>query len=234
MSEQTQEVNFRTGRAAIPVEIYEVTPIKEADLEQILGDSTSSIQSGTLKNITARHHRVAMLLAEGHGTPYVCRVTSYTRAYIGILQQDPAFKELLHYYQDRVRREQVDSVEEMSYLEASLLDKLKIMLDEDNGELSPEFILKAFEAISSRVGHPAVSRSDVRQLSAVVNASDLENLRSRSNGDVEERVTIRTPLTPSVASAESKKLPPGGPLEVGGVLDGEAPTLPYKVARRAS
>jgi hypothetical protein len=61
--------------------------------------------SSPLKTISARHRHTAMLVAEGKSNNHIAEALNFTPARVGQLRQDPAFKELVHYYYDQIHEE---------------------------------------------------------------------------------------------------------------------------------
>ena len=116
------------ARKAEGTKILSVTPITEADLEQL---RKPAARMG-LASIRDSHHNVARHLAAGLNLTEVADVTGYSVQRIGTLRQDPAMEELIAHYRGLVTdgwRGEVDShqnlaMSNMRKAERMIADKL--------------------------------------------------------------------------------------------------------------
>lgn len=88
-------------------------------------------QHGTLLRIRNQHHQLARHIASGTEMIEVARITGYTPAYISVLKADPAFQELLRYYEAQTEAKFVDTVERAASLGIQALEELQERLTED-------------------------------------------------------------------------------------------------------
>ena len=61
-----------------------------------------SLQPNLIQKLRAPHHTLARLLAEGKKHPECSIIVGYTVEYIGMLERDPAFQELVSYYREQI------------------------------------------------------------------------------------------------------------------------------------
>lgn len=92
-------LNLGRGRTAMPVSAEYVRDLALEDLIE-LGSAESGIQAIPVKELRNNHHAIAKLLAQGAKTGEVSVILGIGVSRISILQSDPAFIELLAYYQD--------------------------------------------------------------------------------------------------------------------------------------
>lgn len=80
--------------------------------------------------IKHRHHSLARALAEGLTCTEAAAVTGYAISRVSILQNDPAFAELVTNYQSQVREKFLDAQQKKAELHETVLDELQSRLDE--------------------------------------------------------------------------------------------------------
>lgn len=114
-----------------PLVLNVARPLGLEDIDQIL-DLENSIPAAAqaIKKITHSHHNLAQLLAKGEDEQIVSLITGYQQAYISKLKGDPAFKELLAYYERQTKQVFVDVLERMRSLGLSTIDELQDRLAE--------------------------------------------------------------------------------------------------------
>lgn len=106
----------------------------------------------TLKTISARHRRTAMMVARGFGNEHIAEALGYTPARVSQLRFDPAFAELVAYYEDQIHEESLTD-------EKRIQEKLRAMTE------------TGLDLINERLEDPAhrerISTSELRQLVAM-------------------------------------------------------------------
>lgn len=121
---------FRTrGRAAKPIEAAVVRELDRADL--ILLSSERGVKPSALKRLTDRHHALARNLASGMPVGDAAVFQGYTISRVSILQNDPAFKELLAFYREDAQRPYRDLHNRLSGLATDAAEELAARLEED-------------------------------------------------------------------------------------------------------
>jgi len=97
------------------------------------------VGSPILRRLTATHHKQALLLAEGKTIGQVAAIVGCTPTRIMQLQSDPAFSELVHYYQDQIISAMLSDT---ARLKDKLVDVGEMAVDELRERLEDENIRK--------------------------------------------------------------------------------------------
>lgn len=103
----------------------------------------------TLKTISARHRRTAMMCARGLSNEQIADALGYTPTRVSQLRFDPAFKELVAYYEDQIHEESLDDEKRF---------QAKILVA---GEQSVDLINNRLEG---EVDDVKISTSELRQI----------------------------------------------------------------------
>lgn len=125
----------RGGRKkTIPLDIQIDRSLVPADVASLeAGDSPAARPAGGgILSIRYAHHQLARLLvAEAAKLEEISLLTGYSPAYISNLKNDPAFKELLAYYEVQKELKFVDVLDRMKTFGLSALDELQKRLEDD-------------------------------------------------------------------------------------------------------
>ena len=113
------------GAIAEPL-LLEVTRELTANDLQRLGEAPKA-SVPILQKLRATHHRQAQLLAEGKTPTQVAAIVGCTVQRLVQLQVDPAFRELVSYYQDQVM---VSHLEDSARLRDKIVDAGEMAIDE--------------------------------------------------------------------------------------------------------
>lgn len=121
----------RKGVTPITIEIDRaLVPQDLAALEA--GDTPAKPQGGiSLTSIRHSHHQIAKLLVSATELAEISLLTGYSPAWISTLKTDPAFKELLAYYEQQKELQFIDVLDRMKNFGLSVLDELQRRFDED-------------------------------------------------------------------------------------------------------
>ena len=173
---------FRTtGRASKAVSAEIVRSLDEADLA-LLGEEKGSKPSA-IKRISERHHALARNLAAGMGPGEAALVCGYSASRVSILQDDPAFKELVIFYSADVDRAYADLHTRLSGLAVTAADELMSRLEDDPEGISTGQLMELTKMGADRTGHgPQSSSTNVN-----VNVDLADRLKA-----ARERVAKRT------------------------------------------
>lgn len=95
-----------TGRAAKPISAVLVRELDEADLV-LLGEERG-VKAAPLKRLSERHHALARCLAQGMTSGDAAINCGYVASRVSVLQADPAFQELVHFYRQDVNSKYLD------------------------------------------------------------------------------------------------------------------------------
>lgn len=149
---------FRTtGRAAKPVSAVAIRPLDEADLT-LLGEEKGS-KAPALVRLSERHHALARNLASGMSPSQAALTCGYTLSRVSILQDDPAFRELLHFYRADVELQYRDLHTRLSGLALDAADELANRLEEAPEDISTGQLMELTKMGADRTGFGPQSSS---------------------------------------------------------------------------
>lgn len=152
---------FRTrGRAAIPVSGTVVRELDRVDL-QLLNNEKGSVSS-PIKRLGERHHALARNLASGMSPGEAAIVCGYSSSRVSILQDDPAFKELLNFYREDVNATYRGLHEKLAGLAEDAADILATRLEEEEDKVSIGQLMEITKLGADRTGHgPQTSQTNI-------------------------------------------------------------------------
>lgn len=129
-----------------------------------------------LKALRYSHHQLARLLAEGVRPGEAAALSGYCASRISILQQDPAFQELISFYAGRKDEILVDVAGRLKSLTLDALDALQERLTEEPERVeTSELRLIAAEGLD-RIGFGKTSKSV--NVSFAMTSEEINELRS--------------------------------------------------------
>ena len=168
---------FRTnGRAARPCTGTVVRSIDANDLV-LLGDEKGSKPSA-LKRLSERHHALARALAAGMSPSDAAITCGYVLSRVSILQDDPAFKELLQFYRANVEAEYRDLHMRLSGISMDAAEILQERLEEEPDKVSVGQLMELVKLGADRTGYGPSSSSTNINLNVGV-ADRLQAARAR-------------------------------------------------------
>jgi hypothetical protein len=188
-------------------------------------DLRSNFQAGTntlasqddLQRITARHHRAAQLLAQGHPKTVVARVLRSSEAGLNRLIGCPAFAELVESYQKEIFQEEVVFTQDLLGLRDEVMDALREKVE--SRSVKAETLVAATRDLLDRTGYSPVKRLQV--VSTNLGPQDLEEMKNRAQAREGENVVKARPGGPPVGETPPG-LPAGGePAKPGSEGSGE-------------
>jgi len=118
------------GRAKVDAGFSYVRDLNGGDVEMLLNPPAQGLETSPIKAIRHQHHLLARLLAEGRKAVEASAITGYSQSRISILQNDPAFKELLVYYKENVKAIYLDVHERLAVLGISSVEELQARIEE--------------------------------------------------------------------------------------------------------
>lgn len=139
------------GALAAPLVIEVIRELTADDLKDLVGAPKTDVP--VLKKLTARHHRQAVLIAEGKSNLEIAAICGTTPQRIVQLKADPAFQNLIAMYQDQVLTLQLEDA-------ARLKDKAV-----DLGEMAMDELIDRFEDEGKRQAMPT---AEVRQVATTM------------------------------------------------------------------
>lgn len=111
------------------------------------------VTSPALQRITARHHKLARLIASGNSPHWALALeTGLTESRISILLGDPTFKSLVEYYAAGVNEKFYDAVEELAGLGQDVIAELRARMDESPKEFSHGQLNELLKSTMDRTG----------------------------------------------------------------------------------
>lgn len=119
-------------KKALGVQVSVGRELTRADLEALIdGGSPANPQANSLiLKIRNSHHQLARHIASGTQLIEVSAITGYTVAYISNLKNDPAFRELLEYYEKQKEAIFVDTTERAKAVSIAALEELQERIDQ--------------------------------------------------------------------------------------------------------
>jgi hypothetical protein len=129
------EIGSNRGRDASHTADF-LRPLVQADLPWILSPPKGPAPE-PLKQLRARHHSAARLIAEGRSMSEVSAITGYALSRISILKHSPDFVELVAHYKSIKDALYLDVHARRADLAASVIDELQDRLEENPEKFSP-------------------------------------------------------------------------------------------------
>lgn len=168
---------FRTsGRAVRPLVATPVRELDEADIALLAEDRGS--RPPAIKRISERHHALARNLAGGMSPSDAAVICGYSASRVSILQDDPAFRELLTFYREGVQAEYRGLHARLSGLALDAADELASRLEEKPEDISVGQLMELTKMGADRTGFGPQSSSTNLNVNVDL-ASRLEAARRR-------------------------------------------------------
>jgi len=138
----------------------------------------------TVKKLSMRHHNLARLLARGVPKGIAASCAGYVYQTVRVLEQDPAFQELVEYYRREEEADHFDFMTKLRELGHDGLVELQERLEREPETLTPAQLLEIVKVAADRTGHGPSSTTQVN-----VNVGLAERLKA-----ARERVLDLTPI----------------------------------------
>ncbi len=121
-------VGGRKERATLDIDV--IRALTPSDLPNIQNPPASCEIVPLVRNLRSSHHRLAELVAAGRPPAEIAIITGYSPSYISSLKGDPAFAELVAYYD--LQRESIfaDAMERLKLLGLDAIEKLQERLND--------------------------------------------------------------------------------------------------------
>lgn len=131
-------------------------PLSVRSLESGEVDAQSKGEAGLkaspLTRISARHRRLAELIASGMGTNDAARAVGLTASRVSILKADREFQELVSHAQKLGDLAWVATNERLASVAGNAIDEINERFEEDPGQFSPDELLKFAALGADRTG----------------------------------------------------------------------------------
>lgn len=152
---------------------------RELTLEDLgLLASTKVGGKQVLKKLRASHHQAARLLAQGCKPGEVSALSGFSPSRISVLQDDPAFAELVEHYTQVEQSRFADVQERMTLLGLAAGEEIMDRLDEDPALISTKELVEVVKASLDRGGHAPVTKSENKHVHALLSTEDLAAMKS--------------------------------------------------------
>lgn len=133
-AQTVSELSLGTGRPAgrerEPLQLEFVRSLNPSDIPAIQSPPPGSSAVVVVKSLRHSHHRLAELIAAGRPPGEIAIVTGYSPGYISSLKGDPAFAELVAYYEFQKKSIFVDAMERLKVLGLDAIEKLQERLND--------------------------------------------------------------------------------------------------------
>ena len=126
-------------------------PLTEDDLSSLA--TNRGTRAPSLHRLTHRHHRLARTLAEGTSVSEAAIICSYSISRVSILQEDPAFKELVIFYRKQVEAAFIGLQERLAGLAETAADIIQDRLEDDPDQFDNDDLRKLVVLGADRTGH---------------------------------------------------------------------------------
>lgn len=171
------EAQFRTrGRASREIDAVVVRELEASDL--VLLSAEKGSKPSAIKRLSERHHALARNLAGGMAPSEAAIVCGYSVSRVSILQDDPAFKELLVFYRADVNAQYRDLHQRLSGLAMDAAEELSVRLEEEPEKVSIGQLMEITKLGADRTGFGPQTSSTNLNVNVDL-ASRLEAARKR-------------------------------------------------------
>jgi hypothetical protein len=130
-----------------------------------------------IKQIRQAHHEIARLLAQGVKAVEISGITGYSQSRISILQNDPAFKNLMSFYETENKELNVDVQLRLRSLGLDAIGQISERLEESPEDFSNEELRKLAETVLDRGGFGPKSSI---QVSHGIDAATLATIKAET------------------------------------------------------
>lgn len=121
------------------------------DLPAILGGGPAAPNSvPALQRIRYQHHQIARLVVEGRKGEEISAITGFSPSWISTLKHDPAFRELLAYYEAQKEAVFVDVHQRLATLGLATVEELQERLASDPDSFSNKALMELAELVLDR------------------------------------------------------------------------------------
>lgn len=167
-----------------------------------------SIKPSSIQRISERHHALARCLASGMSTADACVITGYTPSRISILKGDPAFEELVSFYQSDKAQLVQDLGDKMRQNALEAQNLIAERLEDESATIGIDQLLDITKLGADRTGFGPQSKSS--HLHVHMNFADRLKAARQSGASASAAVgpgkVIEGSLAPSIASSPKEPI----------------------------
>lgn len=145
-----------------PPPMNEITIIREmveADLALINATPTGYAPPQLIR-ITERHHALARALALGLSPGVAAARCGYSQSFVSVLQQNPAFLDLVEIYRKEVNMQFVDHAEQLAGLATDAVLVIRDRLEADPDAFGTKTLVEIATAMGDRAGYGPIKRTE--------------------------------------------------------------------------
>ena len=201
----------RRSTEVAPWRVVAVRPLVREDMI-LLVNPASPDPKAPLARISAPHHLLARLIAEGKEPVDVSAITGYSTGRIRTLQSDPAFCELVAHYETGVVQAVADVQAQITHIALAAAQRLQEKLDDESEKFTTKELREISTAMLDRAGHGPTSKSVltvndpsqvIAKLHSMIQTESRGRVFTREAVDVEFTETINVTPAPSEGLEES-------------------------------
>src|SRR5665647_1285631 len=145
------------GRAPKALSAEITRELGESDLALLATER--GIQPTHVQRLTSRHHALARCIATGMSATEAALCTGYTPSRISVMKDDPAFAELIAFYQSDKAGLVHDLADKMAAIAKDTADELHNRLEDQPESFSNNELHEQLKIVADRTGHGPASRN---------------------------------------------------------------------------
>lgn len=127
-----------------------VRSLEQGDIAAMWDSRNAGKAIPTLKTLRHNHHLLAKAVASGKSMQECSNLTGLGTARISVLKADPAFIELVSFYQDELHEVFVDVHARMAALGTSVLEELQERFEEAPDKFTKKELMELFTTVADR------------------------------------------------------------------------------------
>jgi len=145
------DITRTSGRAGKAVTAEHVRDLNLADLALL--ETEKGVKPPTLVRLRESHHTLARALASGQKPAEAAMCTGFSLSRISILQNDPAFKELLNVYSGHQLEVYAGLHQKMAAVAIDAVEELHTRLEDKPEDFSVGQLVEVSKTFADRTGH---------------------------------------------------------------------------------
>lgn len=122
-------------------------------LDEVPAKPHPKANSSNISRLRDTHHALARALAMGLSQAEAAEVAGYSYVRVSLLQDDPAFQELIAHYRGIKEEEFRDFHKQAASLTLDMLEELRTRFEEQTDKMGNEFLIDTVTKLADRTGH---------------------------------------------------------------------------------
>lgn len=200
-----------SGSLRMPFTIREVRKLTQEDLVAGERVKVAARPKQTLQKIRQSHHSMARMVALGKSNIEISEVIGVTPQRITTLKADPAFQELISYYQSMTDDVYVNVAERIAGFTTDAMEVLHERILENPDAVKTDDIIKVISMGLDRTGYGPKSTQNINQRVMVVTDAELDRIKQEATL---RRVGAIRSLPTSEEPALGQSMPGSLPLQI--------------------